>query len=108
MASEQFPNIHRLLTTDPLEIPGADAKLPIAPRPPDTKPVKQKKPKKERDPNAPKRPLTAFFLFLQEKRDDTAKSMPNAKPGDIQKKMTDIWNSLDERDMKVRLSVVDC
>lgn len=100
-----YPNIHRLLITENLEIGAGvgNASLPIAPLPSDAKPPKKKKPKKERDPNAPKRPLTAFFLFLQEKRDDTAKKMPiGTKPGDIQKKMTDIWNSLHESETKVR------
>lgn len=42
---------------------------------------KKKKPKKEKDPNAPKRPLTAFFLFSTRARDHIKSDLgPEATP----------------------------
>lgn len=66
---------------------------------------KQKKPRKPKDPNAPQRPQTAFFLFQmanREKfRDEMQKNNPDVKPGDVQKRLTDTWNSMDVNGQKV-------
>jgi high mobility group protein B3 len=35
--------------------------------------------KKEKDPNLPKRPLTTYFLYTQDKRDDFKKKHPEMK-----------------------------
>lgn len=35
--------------------------------------------KKKKDPNAPKRPLTAYFIFLNEKREDVKKTLPGSR-----------------------------
>ncbi|KAL9082180.1 MAG: hypothetical protein Q9159_006626 [Coniocarpon cinnabarinum] len=91
--------IHRLLTTENIDEIGTAA-MSEAPAPMSMKPNKPKKQRKERDPNAPKRPLTAFFLFLQDKRDETTEAMkksdPGFKPGDVQKRNTELWNALPE------------
>ena len=99
----QYPNIRRLLTTDNLDAAAGETSLPIYQQmPANVKTVKQKKVKKPRDPNAPKRPLTAFFLFLKEKRDETTKQLPpDVKPGEVQTRMTDKWNSMAESEQKV-------
>ncbi|KAK1038809.1 hypothetical protein LTR33_016043, partial [Friedmanniomyces endolithicus] len=55
---------------------------------------------KPRDPNAPKRPLTAYFRYSQEQRPLLATEMAEAhngvpqKPGDLSKEATARWNLL--------------
>ena len=41
--------------------------------------------KKEKDPNAPKRPLSAYFLFMGDKRAEVREKNPDFKIGDIAK-----------------------
>lgn len=54
-----------------------------------------------RDPNAPKRPQTAFFLFLSEWREKLSKENPDKKPGDIAKLATIKWNEASEAEQQV-------
>ena len=55
---------------------------------------------KARDPNAPKRPLTAYFRYLQENRSKIGVEMQEKaggvtqRPGDLSKEATERWNSL--------------
>ena len=42
-------------------------------------------PKKEKDPNAPKRPMSAYFLFMGDKRAEVREKNPDFKIGDIAK-----------------------
>lgn len=67
----------------------------------DSKPEKRKKRTyKARDPNAPKRPLTAYFRYLQEQRGPLGAQMKAElggtpmKPGDLSKEATERWNKL--------------
>ncbi|KAK6381162.1 hypothetical protein LTR65_001014 [Meristemomyces frigidus] len=67
----------------------------------DGKPEKRKKRAyKQRDPNAPKRPLTAYFRYLQEQRGPLGVQMKAElggtpmKPGDLSKEATERWNKL--------------
>lgn len=71
--------------------------------PPEEEEVKGKRKKrayKPRDPNAPKRPLTAYFRYLQEQRGPLAEEMARKhggvaqKPGDLSKEATARWNAL--------------
>ena len=65
-------------------------------------PKKRKRTYRPRDPNAPKRPLTAYFRYLQEQRPilmTDAKNGPdgeNTKAGDISKIATDRWNNMSD------------
>ena len=43
---------------------------------------KSAKMKKEKDPNAPKRPMSAYFLFLNERRETLKKERPELKMGE--------------------------
>lgn len=63
--------------------------------------TRKKRQYKPRDPNAPKRPLTAYFRYLQEQRPiiqgELAQQGPNpegGKAGDISKIATERWNAL--------------
>jgi len=57
---------------------------------------KKKRPKKEKDPNAPKRPLTAFFLFSTRARDHIKNDLgPDATPVQINDEILRRWNEMD-------------
>ena len=56
-----------------------------------------KKSPKKKDPNAPKRALSAFMLFSQEKRSQIKLDNPEATFGQIGKLLGDAWkNSTDD------------
>jgi hypothetical protein len=64
---------------------------------------KKKRNYKPRDPNAPKRPLTAYFRYLQEQRGPAAEEMAKSangpgKPGDISKAVTERWKAMSEEE----------
>ncbi|KAF2858104.1 hypothetical protein K470DRAFT_266336 [Piedraia hortae CBS 480.64] len=69
-------------------------------------PAKQKRKYKQRDPNAPKRPLTAYFRYLQEMRGPLAIELAAAaggtpqKPGDLSKVATERWNKLSKEEQQ--------
>jgi len=62
------------------------------------KPVKRsrkgKKEKKIRDPNEPKRPLTAFFVFNKHAKPQITQDLPGATKGEVSKEITERWNSM--------------
>ncbi|CAG5097350.1 Oidioi.mRNA.OKI2018_I69.XSR.g15038.t1.cds [Oikopleura dioica] len=50
--------------------------------------------KRKKDPNAPKRPATAFFLFSTENREKAkAQLEEGAKVGDVAKKLGEMWKA---------------
>ncbi|XP_039265455.1 high mobility group protein B2-like [Styela clava] len=52
-----------------------------------------KKPqKRKKDPNAPKRPQSAFFLFCGDRRAEIKKENPSFTVGDIAKKLGKLWS----------------
>ncbi|KAK6433502.1 hypothetical protein LTR95_010325 [Oleoguttula sp. CCFEE 5521] len=67
---------------------------------------KKKRAYKARDPNAPKRPLTAYFRFLQEQRPGLTIEMAKArdgaasKPGDLSKEATERWHKMTKEDQE--------
>merc|ERR1711972_361820 len=52
-------------------------------------------PSKKKDPNAPKRPLSAYFFFMGEKRPEVTAANPEYKIGDIGKALGQMWRELD-------------
>ncbi|KIW08562.1 uncharacterized protein PV09_00527 [Verruconis gallopava] len=57
---------------------------------------KKKRQKKEKDPNAPKRPLTAFFLFSTRAREHIKNDLgANATPVEINNEILRRWNDMD-------------
>lgn len=50
-----------------------------------------KKTKRKKDPNAPKRPLSAFIIFCRDKRPLLKEQKPNASVGDIAKELGKAW-----------------
>lgn len=61
-------------------------------------PAKEKKEKKEKDPNAPKRPLTAYFLFANDKRAGVKAENPTFKVTDVAKAIGELWKEASEAD----------
>lgn len=59
-------------------------------------PVEQKKPKKKRvkDPNAPKRSLSAFFFFCKDERPKSLQQNPNLKPSEIATMLGQKWKTM--------------
>merc|ERR1711890_129200 len=53
--------------------------------------------KKEKDPNAPKRPLSGYFLFMADERKKVTDAHPDWKVGDIAKELGSRWSNLDEK-----------
>ncbi|KAI0984056.1 hypothetical protein GJ496_005664 [Pomphorhynchus laevis] len=51
--------------------------------------------RKKRDPLAPKRPLSAFFLFCQEERPKVREEHPSASISEIAKVMGEKWSKID-------------
>ena len=60
----------------------------------------KKKEKKEKDPNAPKRPVTAFFFYQSERRQTLKKEKPELDHKQIISVMSTEWNKLPEKDKK--------
>ncbi|KAK7343292.1 hypothetical protein VNO77_11930 [Canavalia gladiata] len=82
------------------EVKKAESKKPKS-KEPKAKKAKIEKIKKVKDPNMPKRPSTAFFLFL----DDFRKSFKEANPGSkdvkrVGKEAGEKWKSMTDEDKK--------
>ncbi|VFV47744.1 high mobility group protein b1 [Lynx pardinus] len=56
-------------------------------------PPKGETKKKFKDPNAPKRPPSAFFLFCSEYRPKIKGEHPSLSIGDVAKKLGEMWNN---------------
>lgn len=54
--------------------------------------------KKYKDPNAPKRPPSAFFIFCSDKRPEVKALYPGSGIGDIAKKLGEMWNNTSSED----------
>uniref|UniRef100_A0A670I4J7 High mobility group box 1 n=1 Tax=Podarcis muralis TaxID=64176 RepID=A0A670I4J7_PODMU len=61
-------------------------------------PPKGETKKKFKDPNAPKRPPSAFFLFCSEYRPKIKGEHPGLSIGDVAKKLGEMWNNTSAND----------
>jgi uncharacterized short protein YbdD (DUF466 family) len=50
--------------------------------------------RKKKDPNAPKRPLSAFFLFCHDERPGVKAIHPTYSVGDVAKELGERWNKV--------------
>ena len=57
--------------------------------------MKRSKPKAAKDPNAPKKPLTAYFMWMNANRDRIKKENPDAGLGEIAKIAGAEWKDVD-------------
>lgn len=62
-------------------------------------PAKKSK-RSKKDPNAPKRPLSAFLLFSQEHRPDLQKEHPTESIGEISKRIGKMWSKIKPSEKK--------
>ena len=76
-------------------------------RPSDQEIDQKKKNKKLKDPNAPKRPMTAFLFFCKDKRKDVKSEFPDLKPTEVTSKLGEMWSSLEEKKKKKFLSLAE-
>lgn len=56
-----------------------------------------KKKRAKKDPNAPKKPLSAYMLWLQENRPMIKKKYPGATIGEVGKRAGEMWKALDDK-----------
>ena len=56
-----------------------------------------RKKKVKKDPNAPKKPLSAYMLWLQENRPMIKEEIPGASLGEIGKRAGEMWKALDDK-----------
>lgn len=61
---------------------------------------KSGKAKKEKDPDAPKRPQSAYFLYCNERRPQLKKEKPELSMCDMTKELTKEWKELTEKQKK--------
>ncbi|XP_069023675.1 high mobility group protein B2-like [Embiotoca jacksoni] len=57
-----------------------------------------RKTKKKKDPNAPKRPPSAFFVFCSDHRPRIKEENPGISIGDIAKKLGELWSTQGAKD----------
>lgn len=50
--------------------------------------------RKKKDPNAPKRPLSAFFLFCHDERPNVKALYPSYSVGEVAKELGERWNKV--------------
>ncbi|ELU13637.1 hypothetical protein CAPTEDRAFT_158220 [Capitella teleta] len=53
--------------------------------------------KRTKDPNAPKRALSAFFFFCHHERPSVKKTMPNSSVGEVAKELGKRWEGVTDR-----------
>lgn len=73
---------------------------PAAEQPGAKKGAREKKVKRERDPNAPKRPASAYILFQNAVRQEMRAANPTADYKELARQIGDRWKSLDEEAKK--------
>lgn len=83
----------------------ADGKTGIKKRPKkdsedDAYVAKQTKGEKVKDPNAPKRPMSSYFHFMNAERNALKTVEPDLKFGELTKKLTDRWKALSDKEKK--------
>ena len=59
--------------------------------------VNKPKGKKLKDPDAPKRPLSAFILYCQDSRDKIKEANPEMKPSDVTRELGTTWKQLSDK-----------
>eukprot|EP00296_Roombia_truncata_P009494 JP448100.1.p2 GENE.JP448100.1~~JP448100.1.p2 ORF type:complete len:114 (+),score=61.15 JP448100.1:25-342(+) len=65
-----------------------------------TAPTKEKKVRAKKDPNAPKRGLSAFMFFSADKRAEVKKEHPDASIGETAKLIGAMWQAIKEKEKK--------
>lgn len=63
-------------------------------------PTKAKKKRVKKDPNAPKKPMQAYFLFSQDQRAKVKAENPDLGTKDIARQLGQMWKAMSEEDKK--------
>merc|ERR1712158_349614 len=58
----------------------------------------EKKQRKKKDPNAPKRPMSAYFLFMNATGPTVRKENPDASIGEVAKILGKMWGEIEPAD----------
>ncbi|QSZ29476.1 hypothetical protein DSL72_003990 [Monilinia vaccinii-corymbosi] len=74
------------------------AATPIVLKAVDQAPDKKERKKRQHDPNAPKRPLTPFFLYMQTARPIIAKDLGDVPKGEVSSEGTKRWTEMAPKD----------
>jgi len=69
--------------------------------------TKTKKAKKEKDPNKPKRPMSAFVLFGQDNRERIKKENPAATFGEVGKLLGEEWSKASDAQKKKYIALYE-
>jgi HMG (high mobility group) box len=68
----------------------------------DSKARAPRKPRRRvKDPNAPKRPLTAYFLFAMDERAKVKEMLPHANSSDVNKEILNRWTNMPDENKAV-------
>ncbi|KHJ75556.1 HMG box, partial [Oesophagostomum dentatum] len=69
----------------------------------------RKRKRAKKDPNAPKRALSAFFFFSQDRRPEVQQMHPEWKVGQVAQELGRMWKnvSMEEKDMYERKALAD-
>ena len=78
-----------------------DKKKVAKPRASTKRAAKKEGGKKKKDPNAPKRAKSAYFIFCEDKRPEIKSKYPDLKMTDVSKKLGEAWKELTANDKKV-------
>lgn len=65
------------------------------------KALESKLKKKSKDPNAPKKPSSAYIMFFRHRRKDLLKDQPDLKPMDVTRVLGKEWRELPPEKQKV-------
>eukprot|EP00695_Tsukubamonas_globosa_P003436 TRINITY_DN631_c0_g1_i4.p2 TRINITY_DN631_c0_g1~~TRINITY_DN631_c0_g1_i4.p2 ORF type:complete len:140 (-),score=64.84 TRINITY_DN631_c0_g1_i4:231-590(-) len=65
-----------------------------------TKGETKKRTKATKDPNAPKKPLSAYMFFCADKRPEVKEEQPDLKPPQVLKALGEKWREISEEDKK--------
>ena len=69
---------------------------------PSVPPTSNKRKRKEKDPDAPEKPASAYHLYIKEKRDEIKASMPGQPTGnELVQEINRLWKGLSEELKKV-------
>merc|ERR1712025_1541784 len=59
--------------------------------------VPSRKQTEKADPNRPKKPLSSYFLFTADKRDEMKAKYPDLKVHEIAKKLGEMWKNMEDK-----------
>jgi HMG (high mobility group) box len=82
----------------------ASSAAPTAPATAAADAVAAVKKKRKRDPDEPRRPLSAYLLFTADVRKQVQKANPDMKPAEVMAKLASMWKELSDANKRVQLS----